>query len=360
MLGDYYKSKMNSFETEYVNTNILDDTNILDNDLSKGNKLNKVSNFIGLPNRTGNCFLNSSLQIIRTVLQGIRKNDTATWEKLSSNIEQKMPYLLNFVNDEIDIESDTIELRKEAARVLNEDFWYSHFSNAGIAQDSLEKGNFYGGREEHVISILLHRLHIPPVIFKKEMEVNGEQKSSIHAWQVVKLAKEDKQNLPKDEQDLPTNINELLNKKLAREKQKLGDSPPSILCINCNDCSVRDVLGPIILPHQDGSSVTYEPKSIDCSVRHNGDGHAFAIVKTAAEYFELNDEEISSIPEEHEDALKTYCDKYATIIIYEKQSENQKKSDSDNKRTFPTDMKRDKNFSFVNAAKTGLVTSKSI
>jgi hypothetical protein len=328
-LQDIYKKGFDLLTEKNV-TNKKTFLSPANNDFLNLNKeLEKISGFTSLPNRTGNCAINSSLQLLRTVLQGIAEHDPVAWNGLSSKIEQERPYLLKFVNNEINTEGDAQELRKEAARVLTEDFWYSHFSGHGIAQDSLEKGNFYGAFVNSALAVLLHRLQVPPVVFNQTAEVDKKEEVSYHAWQVLTLDHNDQIASSSN------SINDLLNNRLNRESRKLGDPVPTMLCINCTKCDVSNVLEPITLPHQNGTSVIYEPKSINCSVYSSYGGHAFAIIKKEAEYYEVNDSGISSIPTEWEDSLKTYCDKNATIIIYEQKSTEKKQSNQKVNRTPP-------------------------
>ncbi|MFZ4115398.1 MAG: hypothetical protein ACOYK6_01590 [Chthoniobacterales bacterium] len=128
-------------------------------------KLLKIDNgIIGLSNPTGNCAFNSSLQLVKTALQAIPRN-TLEWKRVSKKLEETIPYLLKFLNNELATEGDCKELHKEVARVLSEDFWYRFFSYSGIAKEQLEKGHFYGGRAMYITPVLLHHVGISPLCY---------------------------------------------------------------------------------------------------------------------------------------------------------------------------------------------------
>jgi hypothetical protein len=326
LLGDIYKKRCSVWETllshYYISENLISEK-------YRGiDPLKKIAGFTGLSNHTGNCAINSALQLMKTALQGIADYDSQAWENLSSKIEAKMPYLLKFLNNQIDTEDDGKELRKEVARSLTEDLWYSHMTHGlGVSEAALQEGHFTGANTVSTVAILLHRLQLPPVVF--EQTISGKKEHTRHASQVINFDIQDQKYCTSNSFFYQNSINNVLNKKFNRQGRVLDDPLPAILCINRYGLfNTSNVLEKITLPHKNGGFVTYQPKSISCFVRHEGRGHTFAIVKKDSTYYELNDDGISSVPKEWQNSLKNYCDQYAEVIIYEKQQTNKEQADN--------------------------------
>lgn len=307
LLGDIYKKRCDLWEQTY-STYFSEKFRSSPPPSLKG-PLTTCADIIGLSNPTGNCAINSSLQLVKTALRGIR--NTLEWGRVSENLEKKMPYLLKFLQNELSTEHDCQELHKETARALAEDFWYSSFSYRGIAAEQLEKGHFYGAVSKSVVAVLLHRLELPPVCFQQP-ENGIEQTSRLHALQVLTV----------NPSSSNASINDLMNAELKREGRILDGPIPSILCIAPNERATSGLLQPITLQHKDGSQITYEPKSMSCSVWHEGRGHSFAFIKTNDLWHEVNDDGISPVPKDWENMLNDYCSRHASNIIYERKRED--------------------------------------
>ena len=312
LLGDIHQKRCDLWEKTYSSYQSTQSPlrATLGIPLRRWTRLPKCGGLTGLSNPTGNCGINSSLQLVRTALAGIRDHGSPEeWTRLSSNVKSKMPYLFKFLQNQLSTEQDCRELHKETARALAEDFWYSRMSNLGIARAELEQGHFYGSLPTSVVSVLLHRLEVPPLCFE-QIESAAKQTVCHRALQVFSL--DNNTSLSS------APINNLIKRQLTRQGRKLDDPVPSTLCIAPNKCAVNAVLQPITLPHKNGSLVTYEPKSIECTVYHEGTSHSLAFVKTQGVWHEVNDNGISPVSNYWEKDLEIYCSQNATTIIYEK------------------------------------------
>ncbi|MFZ4115180.1 MAG: hypothetical protein ACOYK6_00480 [Chthoniobacterales bacterium] len=283
---------------------------------------------LGLQNPTGNCAVNSSLQLLKTALLSTQEHASSEeWEQLSNNITKKMPALWHFLkNDSRSFTSkECQELHKQVARVLHEDFWYSVMSDFGIAKQHVDEGYCFGSIGEHLLPVLLHQFGMPPIYFE---QTSHDGITSHHALQTLPLTSP----VSSSESSTAT-VQEMVNRQFTHAGCKLEDPLPSTLCIRIVETvTMSDVLESMELFDKNGNRVLYEPKSISCNVfkatdSHScafEDGHVFAFVKQKGWWYEVNDNFIHPIPKYWEEDLQSYCAKHATLIVYEKKQTEEK------------------------------------
>jgi len=312
----------------------------------------------GLPNATGNCGINSATQLLKSTLQSMRDDhdDRETqeqWKKISTYLQKKMPAFHKFVMDEPITAEDYQDIHREIAFALTEDYFYSVLSGIGISPLQSKTGYFSGSHAMSVLSVLSYRCDVPPVSF--EHTKNLEPKD---CWQVVTL--EHSQDAG---QTIASTIDQILRAQLHKESRQLGDPIPRTLCLNPNIQTVGQVSGmlePIILPHKDKGSITYEPIGIQSMIKNppQPDGHAVAFIKKDDVWYEVNDAGVSPIPKTWEDSFSDFLsgsreNSYATNIIYERKKESiPEVTPSSHEKNVETGLKlenidHDENWSFV-------------
>ena len=312
----------------------------------------------GLPNATGNCGINSATQLLKSTLQSMRDDcdDRETQEqskKISAYLQKKMPSFHKFFMDEPMTAEDYQDIHREIARALTEDYFYSVLSGIGISPHQRDTGYFYGSQEMDVLSVLLYRCDVPPVSFEHTKNLEPKDR-----WQVVTL--EQSQDAA---QTTPSTIDQILRAQLEKESRQLGDPIPRTLCLHPNIQTVGQVGGmlePIILPHKDKGSITYEPIGIQCTIEDPPQpiGHAVAFIKKDGLWNEVNDGGVSPIPKEWEDSFSDFFsgsrrNSYATNIIYGRKKEHSEEvAPSSYEKNVETGLKlenirHDENWSFV-------------
>lgn len=315
----------------------------------------------GLPNPTGNCGINSATQLLKSTLQSMRDDhdDRETqeqWKKISAYLQKKMPSFHKFFMDEPMTAEDYQDIHREIAHALHEDYFYSVLSKIGISPHERDTGYFCGSQEMHVLSVLLYRCDVPPVSFEHTKNLEPKDR-----WQVVTLETSKRSKITNI--ICPRDINTIMNDQLEKESRQLGDPIPRTLCLHPNIQTVGQVGGmlePIILPHKDKGSITYEPIGIQCTIKNppQPNGHAVAFIKKDGLWNEVNDEGVSPIPKEWEDSFSDFLNgsrenSYATNIIYGRKKENSEEvTPSSHEKNVETGLKlenigHDENWSFV-------------
>ncbi len=270
--------------------------------------------FVGFSNPTGACAINTSLQLVKVALEEVR--DTPAWEGIKARVGQQMPHLLKFLDGELKSEGDLKELRKEVARLLHEDFWYTRFSGRGVGSSQLEHGYFMGAKDNHATAVLLHRLGIPPFSFSREKRNTHGAPGTTHALQRLELLQSSEVTTA------AARVSNYLSHH-GTTAWRHGQPPSPLLYVDFIDSQFRGVtnaLEPIMLKDSDGKEVIYEPVSIGCSYADSTqkEGHAWTFVKKNHYWYEINDADICPIPRSLEQSLQEYCSKCKCTIIYRK------------------------------------------
>lgn len=91
-------------------------------------------------------------------------------------LEQEMPQLSKFLNNECRTGEDCRLLRQEVAQKLTENFWYTHFSGSGIATLSEENLSTARAHPIPMVKVLLHQLGVAPIYFSHAGETNTQHR----------------------------------------------------------------------------------------------------------------------------------------------------------------------------------------
>lgn len=303
LLGDLSKKQFNAWEGAYVNFSLEQQFPDL---ISKQQTTGQLSRplpqrsngLVGLDNPTGNCAVNTSLQVLKETLQSVlcssSSKKTLEQEKIEQSLQAKMPFLWKFIHNEIKTSGNCQELHREIARILTSSYWYS-LRSRGIATASIEKGYFYGSYSPCIIPIVLQELGIPPIYFQK---ISSLGKQEIHSLQALQLE----------------NVRAATVKESITSEYKPEPPLPEVLRVSLQDCTVDNTFDTIQF-HDGSHTITYEVKSMVLE----GSGHEYALIKKDDGWYEVNDQEIYRIPRAWEEELKKYASTKTSFVVYEKQ-----------------------------------------
>jgi hypothetical protein len=268
----------------------------------------------GLPNATGHCAVNSSLQLLKATLQTYDLENSDEGKKICSYLQENMPTFYRFVRDQPMSSGDYQKIHQETAKVLSEDYFYSLLSGTGLASEQKETGYFFGSRPDQLLATLLFKCQVSPLCLRNEN--NGKPL----ARQVLSLRPQQKSKTFQKN----TPLNTIINDQLKKESSVLGEPIPKTLCIkpNIEDFGqVNGILEPITLKGKNGQNITYKPMGIQCKIRTSEDGHGVAFIHKNGLWHEVNDNGVSPIPEAWEAHLSNYLNgsrkgSFASSITY--------------------------------------------
>ena len=268
----------------------------------------------GLPNATGNCAVNSSLQLLKATLQTYDLEKSDEGKKIRSYLQENMPTFYRFVRDEPMSSGDYQKIHQETAKVLSEDYFYSLLGGAGLASEQKETGCFFGSRADELLATLLFKCQVSPLCLQ------NENNSKPLARQVLSLRPQQKSKTSQKN----TPLNTIINDQLKKESSRLGEPIPKTLCIkpNIEDFGrVNGILEPITLKDKNGRDITYKPMGIQCKIRTSEGGHGVAFIHKNGFWHEVNDIGVSPIPKAWETDLSNYLNgsrkgSFASSITY--------------------------------------------
>ena len=262
----------------------------------------------GISNFTGQCGLNSAVQLLRKASQIILEQGTPEeQERLCATIDAKMPHFGRFLRQEFKTEEDCRALHQEVGKQLPPAFVANRFSDLrsmvqrrGVSLDCPIRGV----SSETFLPCLLKHLTMRPDA-------------------LVMLTFENYQKSPF------STLQHCLDSSLLQQGGSLVAPLPSALVVVLRSfSSATEVVKTITLPDKDGAPIAYQPKAISCRVPQEGSksSHAFALIKEKESWYEVNDARIFHIPHAWEDEMKRYCSKHVSVILYEKKNADDKPS----------------------------------
>jgi len=307
----------------------------------------------GLPNSTGHCAVNSSLQLFKATLQTYDLEKSDEGKKICSYLQENMPTFYSFVMDQpMSSAKDYQTIHQETANVLSEDYFYSLFSSFGLASEQKKTGYFFGSKPDQLLATLLFKCQVSPLCLQNEN--NGKPL----AWQVLSLRPQQKSKT--SQKNTPLDLNTIINDQLKEESSVLGEPIPKTLCIkpNIKDFGrVNGILEPIMLKDNSGQNITYKPMGIQCKIRTSEDGHGVAFIHKNGLWHEVNDNGVSPIPKKWETDLSNYLngsrnESFASSITYVRSESSDPKTPPLSQAPLETAAKpenilHDENYSFV-------------
>ena len=246
--------------------------------LPRSERILECDDLMALSNFTGQCGLNSALQMARQASQNILEHGTPEeQERIRVHITQQMPCFGRFVRQEICTDDDCRALHQEVLRTLPlpiQGCCFSHLGSAVQRNIYRSSPSTKGISSLDVLETLFRKLGVP---FLKRMGCTE-------------------------------------GGTFSPQELSSGGALPSLFAISSSS---------FFHPTEEKriGDVIYEPQTIICSLPSSPlkPAHAFSLIKKNGFWYEVNNKYIFRTPKAWKNDLSEYCVKYASVILYKKQ-----------------------------------------